>query len=112
MNIGSNEGIQSYTYGWYLTICGGKGFSGVPPDIVVQIIVVALCPQLLGEWIISALLGISNICPGSQRAVNSDAVVVNLVTTTDHYVERDFGMPPHNIVPEARTAPIFLVGPH
>ena len=55
----------------------------VPSNIVVDIVVVALLAQRFRERVISSFFRVGDTSPLSQWTVDSDAIVVNLVTSTD-----------------------------
>jgi len=54
----------------------------IPTNIVIHIVLITIFSQALGEWILLPLVGIGDVGPRSQRTVDSDTVVVNLVSTT------------------------------
>lgn len=88
----------------------------IPADVILQVVIVTFSTQRLRKRIISALLGIANVGPGTQRTADTDTfvyqqqfrllssfgnptIVVDLVTSSDHDVEWDGSMFPYNIVP-------------
>lgn len=93
-----------------LTVGSGKRLGVEPAQIVLEVIVIALGAQLLGERIVPALLGVLDVGPRSQRAAYSDAVVVNLVATPDHNMVRPLLVFPDDVVPEGSTTPSIFVG--
>lgn len=93
-----------------LTVGEGKGLGSVPADVVVEVVFVTLCAELFVEREMSSLVRRTNVSPGSQRTVNSDTVVVDLVTTTNHDVERLLLMHAQDIVPEGASRPGVSVG--
>lgn len=54
-----------------------------PLDVVFQVIVVAGLTQFLGERIVPPLLGVAYLRPRAQGSVDPDAVVVDLVSSSD-----------------------------
>lgn len=54
----------------------------IPTNIVIHIVLITILSQALGEWILLPLVGIADVGPWSQRTVDSDTVVVNLVSTS------------------------------
>lgn len=82
----------------------------IPAEIVLEIIIITLSTKLLWEGVLLTLLGVADARPSAQGTVDSDAIVVDLVTTSHHDVERRSFMLAHNIVPQSRTAPGLLVG--
>lgn len=87
------------TYLGNLPVGRRKRLGRVPADIVLEVIVVAFCTKLLGESIVSALLGVRDGCPGCQRAADANSIIVNLIAATEHDMEGHFGMASHHIVP-------------
>src|SRR3569833_1009364 len=81
-----------------------------PADVVLQIVVVALLTQLLGEGVLETLLRVADVGPLSQGAVDADAVVVDLVAASYYDVERRVLVLPQHVVPQSRPAPGVLFG--
>jgi hypothetical protein len=63
-------------------LCAGKRRS-IPFNIVLQIVIVASLAKLLREREISPLLEAGDFCPRTKWSRYSDAVVVDLITTSD-----------------------------
>ena len=82
----------------------------IPANVIIEIIVVALGAQFLAEEEIASLLGIANSGPFSQRTVNSHAIVVDLITATNHDVKGLVAMDAEDIVPKSGTAPSVNIG--
>ena len=56
-------------------------------------------------------MGVANRSPLLQRTVHTNSVVVDLVTTTDHNMERLPSVDPQHVIPEAGTNPGIHVRP-
>jgi hypothetical protein len=82
-----------------------------PFDVILQVEIIAFLAQLFWEGMLSPLLRVGDVAPFSQGTAHSDAVVVDLITASDHDMERSLGMAPEHIIPERRAAPRFLVRP-
>lgn len=95
---------------WDLAVGRRKRSRIIPAEVVLEIVIVALGTKLLWEGVLLTLLGVAYVRPSAQGAVDSDAIVVDLVTTSHHDVERRSFMLPHNVVPQAWTAPGLLIG--
>lgn len=87
-----------------------KGLSVVPPDIILEIVFVAFRSEHFGERVVPPLRRIPDVRPLPQRAVNSDSVVIDLVTASDRDVPGPRFVLSHHIVPQRRAAPCRLVG--
>lgn len=93
-----------------LSIYGREWCLVIPLEIVLEVVVVAFCSQLLRERILSSLLRALDIRPWAKRAVNSNSVVVDLITASDHDMPWSLAVFPHHVVPQRRPAPGLLVG--
>lgn len=87
------------TYSGNLPIGRSERLRRIPSDIVFEVVVVAIRTQFLGKAVFSTFHGVRDACPCCQRPVHSNAIVVDLVASTKHYVERHLAMSAHNIVP-------------
>lgn len=81
----------------------------VPPNVVFQVVIIALDPELLRERILSAFLRVADISPRTERAIDTDSIIVYLVATSDHDVERHLAVFSHHIIPQGSTTPSLLV---
>ena len=54
----------------------------VPADVVGKVIVVALLSELFWEWILATLSWVVDLSPWSKWSVDTDTVVIGLITTT------------------------------
>ena len=66
-----------------LAVGHGEGAGRVPADVVLEVVIVAVLAQLLGEGVLAPLLGARDVGPLAQRALDADAVVVDLVAASD-----------------------------
>lgn len=101
---------SSRTYSGNLPVGRSKRLSRIPSDVVFEIVVVAIRSQLLGELVFSTFVGIRDTCPCCQWPIHANAVIVDLVASAKHYVERHLAMSAHDVVPESRTTPGFFIG--
>ena len=60
-----------------------KGLGGVPADVVLQVVVVALLAETLRERMVLPLLGVADVGPVVERAGDADAVVIDLVAAAN-----------------------------
>lgn len=95
-----------------LAVGGGERLGVVPPYVVFQIVVVAFCAKLLRKGVTLSLLGATDVRPRPQWAVNSNTIVIDLITTPHHAMVWCGLMLPQHIVPQACTTPSVLVSPH
>jgi hypothetical protein len=66
-----------------LSVRASERLSAVPAQVVGDIVVVAGLAKGLWELVVAALARIRDVRPRSERSVDADAVVVDLITTTD-----------------------------
>lgn len=66
-----------------LSVGSGEGLGGVPTDVVGDVVIVAFFAELLWEWVVAALAWVGDPGPWIERAVDTDAVVVNLVASAE-----------------------------
>lgn len=88
---------------WYRRVCRCEWLGTVPSDIVVKVVFVAVCSHLIAEGEVSSLVRTANIGPWFKWSIHSHAVIVNLVTATDHDMERLLLMSAKNIIPQSWT---------
>lgn len=82
-----------------LRVGGGKGFGAVPAHVILKVVFVALVPELLTEWELSSLDRIPDGRPFFQGPLDSDAIIVYLVPSPDHDVERALFVDSENVIP-------------
>jgi len=66
-----------------LAVGTSEGLGAVPSDIVGYVVVIAGLTESLWKWIVAPLLRVRDIRPRSERPMNSDAIIVDLITTAN-----------------------------
>lgn len=59
----------------------------VPANVVGEVVVVTLLSELFWEWILATLLWVRDLSPWSERSVDTNAVVVDLITAAEPIVK-------------------------
>lgn len=59
----------------------------IPADIVLEVVFVAVGPHLVVKRKVSSLVRVANVCPGLERAIDSNTIIVDLITATNHDME-------------------------
>lgn len=77
----------------------------IPPDVVVEVVLVAVGAHLLAEGVFASFVGARDVRPRLQRAIHSDSVIVDLITSSNHDVKRSLLVHAQDIVPERRAGP-------
>ena len=70
-----------------LSVHACEWLSIVPANVVGEVVVVALLSELFWEWILATLLWVRDLSPWSERSVDTNAVVVDLITTAEPIVK-------------------------
>lgn len=78
-----------------------KRLGRIPSHVVFKIVLVALISQIFAKWIVSSLPRIGDCCPFLQRALNTNRVIVDLITSSDHDMERALLVGSQDVVPES-----------
>jgi len=81
------------------SVCRGEGLSAVPSYVIVIVILVTLGSHLVVEGEMSPLMRVADVDPWLERTIDLDPVVVDLVTTTYHDVERPLFVNAQDIIP-------------
>lgn len=58
-------------------------YSNPPSNVIVHVVLVTGPSHVFLEGVVSPLFRICNVCPGSQWTVYSDAIIVDLISSTD-----------------------------
>lgn len=61
----------------------------VPADVVGEVVVVTLLSELFWEWIVATLFWVRDLSPWSEGSVDTNAVVVDLITAAEPIVKLD-----------------------
>lgn len=93
-----------------LAVSARERLSAVPPDVVVEVVLVASRPHVLVERVLPSLPRIGNVRPRPQRTVDAYAIVVDLVAASNHDVERLLCVHTQHVVPEGWARPCLLIG--
>ena len=88
-----------------LAVGSRKWLVAIPLHVVVEVVLVALIAHLLVKGKFASLVGVSNICPGLQRPIDSYTVIVNLITSANHDMEWFLFVHADNIIPESWSRP-------
>lgn len=95
---------------WDLAIGAGKRLGAVPLDVIVVVVLVALRAHCLIKRIFAPLASAVDFRPGLQRPICADAVVVDLISTSDHDMERLLRVNSQNIIPKRWSLPDVHIG--
>lgn len=88
-----------------------EGFMSIPPHVVPVVVVIAVSSQLVVEIMRPSLVRVGDVGPLPERAINPDAVIIDLVAAADHDMERSDRMKSENVVPQRWTSPALRVRP-
>lgn len=80
-----------------------KRFSAIPADVIVEVVLVAILTHLVVEWKDTTFVRVGDLCPGFEWAIHSNAIIVNLVTPSDHDMKGTFLVGAQDVIPEGRT---------
>ena len=92
-----------------LSVRRREGLRVVPSDVVVVVVLITLRPQIFVERKVSSSLRIANVSPRLERTIYSDTIIVYLIASANHDVERLLSMNTQNIIPERGAGPCRLV---
>jgi hypothetical protein len=93
---------------WNASISTLERFQPVPANVVVKIMLIASLTQVLIERELPSLTRIRDIRPCFQRPGNAHIIIVNLITTTKHNMERILLVLTQDVVPKSRAAPFLF----
>ena len=65
-----------------LSVGASKWLGVVPADVVGEVVVIALFAQFLWEWVVASLSRVRDFGPVVQWSVNTNAIVVDLITSS------------------------------
>jgi hypothetical protein len=97
---------------WNLAVRSREGALAIPPDVVVEVVLVAVIAHLLAEGILAALVWVANGRPFLERAIDTHSIVVDLVASTNHDMERPLLVHAEDVVPKRRSRPGIDISTH
>lgn len=92
-----------------LAVRVGEGTLSVPPHVVVEVIFVAVAAHRLRKRVLATLVWVTDSRPRLQRSVYTHSVIVDLIASTKHNVERLLFVHAEHVIPKRGARPSIYI---